>query len=521
MSCLGRERMFEHFSRTHGTPVAILRLNYATEMRYGVLVDLARQVVRGAADRSRRWATSTSSGRATPTRWRWRRCAHAASPASSSTWRARGALACERAATRARRAAWAGRCTSPAPRRAMRCSATGARLGRPRRSARAMRRSADRLDGRLGRARRRQPRQADAFRIARRAILMRDRRHVTVRLTASRLSAVGWVIGRCGDPGASAGARGDGRLDERRQRALTRYYVAAGRGRPGGRRPHDAVRDPRPGVGLFEPVLALAREEMDRADAGRTAPLVRIGGVCGGTTQALRRSRPARVGLATTPACSASRRSRDATDDELIAHCRAVPSDSRSSASTCSRRSAAVALALRVLAALRRDRRRGGHQDRAVQPLPDARRRARGRRCRARRHRALHRQRRQHRRRPADAVPLPADGGPSNAASSAACSGTGPSGRARRGPARRCHACRARRTRVPATLLPTRRRGHRRQRRVLRRRQRLRRLHRRASTRCCAGRACSRRIWCLDPHETLEPGPGATRSTASAAPTRT
>lgn len=47
MSCLGRERMFEHFSRTHGTAVSILRLNYATEMRYGLLVDLARQVASG------------------------------------------------------------------------------------------------------------------------------------------------------------------------------------------------------------------------------------------------------------------------------------------------------------------------------------------------------------------------------------------------------------------------------------------------------------------------------------------
>lgn len=47
MSCLGRERMFEHFSRTNGTPVSILRLNYATEMRYGLLVDLARQVAAG------------------------------------------------------------------------------------------------------------------------------------------------------------------------------------------------------------------------------------------------------------------------------------------------------------------------------------------------------------------------------------------------------------------------------------------------------------------------------------------
>ena len=46
-SCLGRERVFEHFSRTDGTPVALIRLNYAVEMRYGVLVDLAQRVLAG------------------------------------------------------------------------------------------------------------------------------------------------------------------------------------------------------------------------------------------------------------------------------------------------------------------------------------------------------------------------------------------------------------------------------------------------------------------------------------------
>jgi nucleoside-diphosphate-sugar epimerase len=46
-SCLARERIFEHYSRTSGTPVALLRLNYATEMRYGLLVDLARRLVAG------------------------------------------------------------------------------------------------------------------------------------------------------------------------------------------------------------------------------------------------------------------------------------------------------------------------------------------------------------------------------------------------------------------------------------------------------------------------------------------
>jgi hypothetical protein len=48
MSCLGRERLFEHFSRTLGTAVALVRLNYAVEMRYGVLVDLAQRILAGA-----------------------------------------------------------------------------------------------------------------------------------------------------------------------------------------------------------------------------------------------------------------------------------------------------------------------------------------------------------------------------------------------------------------------------------------------------------------------------------------
>jgi nucleoside-diphosphate-sugar epimerase len=47
MSCLGRERVFSYFSRTLGIPVALLRLNYAHEMRYGVMVDLAQQVLAG------------------------------------------------------------------------------------------------------------------------------------------------------------------------------------------------------------------------------------------------------------------------------------------------------------------------------------------------------------------------------------------------------------------------------------------------------------------------------------------
>jgi nucleoside-diphosphate-sugar epimerase len=46
-SALGRERIFEFFSLSGGTPAVIFRLNYAVELRYGVLVDVARKVWTG------------------------------------------------------------------------------------------------------------------------------------------------------------------------------------------------------------------------------------------------------------------------------------------------------------------------------------------------------------------------------------------------------------------------------------------------------------------------------------------
>lgn len=112
-------------------------------------------------------------------------------------------------------------------------------------------------------------------------------------------------------------------FDERRQRALTRYYVAAGAGglAVGVHTTQFAIRDPR--IGLFEPVLALAAEEMERADAGREVPLVRIGGICGPTAQAVREARLLadlgyHAGLLSLAAL------RDGSDDEMVTHCRAV-----------------------------------------------------------------------------------------------------------------------------------------------------------------------------------------------------
>jgi hypothetical protein len=116
---------------------------------------------------------------------------------------------------------------------------------------------------------------------------------------------------------------GDGRFDERRQRALTRYYVAAGAGglAVGVHTTQFAIRDPT--IGLFEPVLAIASEEMDRADAKRAEPLIRVGGICGRTDQALREADLLvrfgyHAGLLSLAALE------DSNDDALIAHCEAV-----------------------------------------------------------------------------------------------------------------------------------------------------------------------------------------------------
>lgn len=113
------------------------------------------------------------------------------------------------------------------------------------------------------------------------------------------------------------------RLDERRQRALSRYYIAAGAGglAVGVHTTQFAIRNPE--VGLFRPVLALAAEEMDRADRGRAEPMLRIAGLCGRAAQAVAEAETARdlgyhAGLLSLAAL------RDANEDALVAHCRAV-----------------------------------------------------------------------------------------------------------------------------------------------------------------------------------------------------
>ena len=81
---------------------------------------------------------------------------------------------------------------------------------------------------------------------------------------------------------------GKRKLDERRQRAITRYYLAAGAGgiAVGVHTTQFQIRDPK--IGLYEPVLTLAAEELLRRD------VIRIAGVCGKTAQAIREATIAR-----------------------------------------------------------------------------------------------------------------------------------------------------------------------------------------------------------------------------------
>ena len=114
-----------------------------------------------------------------------------------------------------------------------------------------------------------------------------------------------------------------GALDERHQRALTRYYHAAGAGglAVGVHTTQFAVRE----VGLFEPVLALAAETIAACDAASGRETVRIAGVCGGTAQAVGEARQAadlgyHAGLLSLAALG------DASVDALVAHSREVAS---------------------------------------------------------------------------------------------------------------------------------------------------------------------------------------------------
>ncbi|MFI4931417.1 MAG: dihydrodipicolinate synthase family protein, partial [Burkholderiales bacterium] len=115
------------------------------------------------------------------------------------------------------------------------------------------------------------------------------------------------------------------RLDRRRQRALTRYYLDAGSGglAVGVHSTQFAIRD----AGLYEPVLALAMQTArEWIPLGGARALFMIAGLAGTTAQALREAQLARTlgyhaGLLSLAAL------RGASEHELIAHCEAVAAE--------------------------------------------------------------------------------------------------------------------------------------------------------------------------------------------------
>jgi dihydrodipicolinate synthase/N-acetylneuraminate lyase len=113
------------------------------------------------------------------------------------------------------------------------------------------------------------------------------------------------------------------KLDERRQRALTRYYCDAGAGgiAVGVHTTQFAIRDQK--IGLFEPVLKMAMETAREWEGKNGRRIIKVAGVCGPTEQAVREAAFARdagyeLGLLSMSAL------RDSSTAELIEHCRRV-----------------------------------------------------------------------------------------------------------------------------------------------------------------------------------------------------
>jgi hypothetical protein len=137
---------------------------------------------------------------------------------------------------------------------------------------------------------------------------------------AARALARGLVIPAC--PLALTSGR---KLDERRQRALVRYYVAAGAGglAVGVHTTQFEIREPK--FGLFAPVLELTTAELDRLQVRSAEPIVRIAGICGETRQAISEALLIKrlgyhAGLLSLGML------KTASEEALLAHCREIAS---------------------------------------------------------------------------------------------------------------------------------------------------------------------------------------------------
>ncbi len=264
MSCLGRERVMTRFAQHNGTPLAIIRLNYAVEMRYGVLVDIARAVFAQApVDVTMSAVNVVWQGyaneavlrallHATPDPFMLNVCRPRDAVGAAARHRVRPPLR--------RRAGTVGQRSADGAAVQLRQMHEAVRL--PGRAAR----PAARMDGALGEGRPAAARQAHWLPEARRQVLM----------TPLELFAAG-----CAIPAHPLALTAERKLDERRQRALGRYYAAAGAGgmAVGVHTTQFAIHD----NGMLRPVLEIAAEV-----ARETArPLVMIAGVQGEIRQAV------------------------------------------------------------------------------------------------------------------------------------------------------------------------------------------------------------------------------------------
>jgi dihydrodipicolinate synthase/N-acetylneuraminate lyase len=115
----------------------------------------------------------------------------------------------------------------------------------------------------------------------------------------------------------------DRKFDEKYQRALTRYYVAAGSGglAVGVHSTQFEIREPQ--HALFQPVLELAAQTIDEELQKSPRDFAKVAGVCGQTSQAVAEATLARE-LGYHAALLSLAAMKNASDDELVAHCREV-----------------------------------------------------------------------------------------------------------------------------------------------------------------------------------------------------
>ena len=127
----------------------------------------------------------------------------------------------------------------------------------------------------------------------------------------------------CVIPATPLALTSDRKLDERRQRALYRYYLEAGSGGVAVAVHSTQFEIREPQYNLFKPVLEIGSEELTNPEFTGGRPIVKIAGICGPTSQAVREAELAQslgydAGLLSLAAL------KNSDEDQLLEHCRAV-----------------------------------------------------------------------------------------------------------------------------------------------------------------------------------------------------